>query len=414
MSSSSSCYLCGEHVEAAFQIEHFGCKCKAHAQCLEEPINYKYCTSHDPTAPKVVGSPVRATVRGSGGFGPCGAEPRTTDGINWILNPGAWNPEEPTLRKVGALISSRFAETVDNSKRPIYLLRNHVPVRTIMERNGLGMDHFCAKGVTLGDFLDNGYVWDDLMQFEAVAGRRGGVTPLQAVAIGLQAQATHFRDYPTAFPYEVVRAHTGFEPFDLHELFGLKFPDDGPLECAGDTNWNALHCVSFGLTADDLVAMGMQYVEQYEDLMHGLPIKKQQEASKALGFTEQHLKSLVSLQEAAAAAASAAAAMAAQVQTQLRAQPVQQQQQEEEVPLEEEYVEGELVEEEQPEPVVAPLPVRRIYQGVRTGPVAIDRPAAPVPIFTHRTPPPKPAPAQVPLAQRRAARFDRHGATFVK
>jgi len=375
----SVCYVCGEHVDAALAIEHFGCHCKAHDTCLQEPINFKHCPAHDGSG--VVARRVAAVVH----------EPRTTDGINYVMQPGQRRAPYKLAQAAAYVpfLGSRFAETVENSKSPAFLLAHHVPIRTIMERNGLGLDHFLRDGIELDDFLTNGYVWNDLLEFEAVAGKRGGVTPLQALCIGLNAQATHFRDYPTALPYEQVRAHAEFEPYDLCESFGLHFPDDGPLECNGDTNWNALHCVKLGLNVDDLLAFGLRYREQYEDLMHELPVRKQQEAARALGFTDAHVKSLISLEAQDEQESYAKAAAAARVPLRAIAKPMPEP-------------------EQQPEPETVTSMLRPIVRPNAARPVA-----AAAPIFQHDTPPPKPRATARTYADKRTSRFDRHGARFV-
>ncbi len=281
-----SCPVCRKFADIALSIQHEACGHRSHVDCLVEPYDFDNCAACS-TSPAVSSSTRTMVIK----------EPRTTDGINYVLNPGRKQPAS-TMAKVAAWVpglSARFVETVDNTTNPEFLLRHHVPIRDIMEKRNMGLDHFLKAGVTMDDFLINSYTWDDLLVFEDISGRRGSSKlPLQAITIGLQANANHFQAYADAFPYEKVRAHTGFQPYELGELFGLYFPEDGsPLQCEGNCDWRARECVEMGLTMDDLCVLGLQYVDQYDALMAGLNTKDAAVMQKKLGVKPEHLKALL-------------------------------------------------------------------------------------------------------------------------
>jgi hypothetical protein len=113
----------------------------------------------------------------------------------------------------------------------------------------------------------------------------------------MRANANHFRDYPDAFPYESVRAHTQMEKGDLCQYFGLTFPHNGPLECRGDQNWNAAQCAKLGLNFNDLVDFGLRYVEQYSDLIVHMTPQQAKHAEMAMGVTPERIAELICLKD---------------------------------------------------------------------------------------------------------------------
>lgn len=337
-----SCPVCRKFADVALSIQHEACGHRSHVDCLVEPYDFDNCAAC--AAPTE-----HAAAPSSRSVAVARREPRTTDKINYILNPGC-KQAASTLAKVAAWVpglSTRFVETIANTTNPEFLLQHHVPIQEIMDDHDMGLDHFLKAGVTMDDFLINRYTWDDLLLFEDISGRRGASKlPLQAITIGLKANANHFQAYADAFPYEKVRAHTGFQPYELGELFGLYFPEDGsPLQCEGNCDWRARECVEMGLTMDDLCVLGLQYVDQYDALMAGLNPKDKAAMQKKLGVKQEHLQALLEPPKEVAVVV-AAATVAARAR---------------------EHVVREYVREEEPEPVrmrvAAPAPVQaRVHQ----------------------------------------------------
>jgi hypothetical protein len=321
-------------------------------------------------------------------------EPRTTDGIDYVLNPGERVQESasilpswlPGVKKIAA--TSATATAAD----PFTLLNHRIPVRTIMEKNGIGLDHMLRAGVTMYDFLKNGYTWQDICQFEEMS--KGATRALQVVTTGLKTNANLFRLYPDALPFAQVKQHTKLEARHVCELFGLTFPDDGPLMCQGDQRWNALDCVNLGLTMDNLQDFGLYYRQQYEDLMLGLTAEEQVEAEKRLKATVKHVDALVDANE-----------QLSFPQEKTHTTTIIQQQQRvesESKRIGPEYVKREEEEEQEEEEVeVRPLsaPIRRYN-------VAAAAAVAPKPaILTVSAVAPAPSVARKPYEKR----FDRHG-----
>lgn len=236
-----SCSFCGQTADEALSIRHRACGCMSHVDCLPDPASpSRHCAQHDPNAP-VKSDDAWPTIQAH-----VSAEPRPLDGVDYVLKPGV--KQAPSALKTGItplppnsylciflFLSSRvvFAFDFIQSRRrrkdvsesrflvcfcisPLYnifsefLLNNGVPIDTIIKRNKLGLQHFLKAGITLDDFLKNGYKWKDLLKFDDIA-NGGPERALQALTIGLKASANHFRLYPAAFPVKEVRDHTQFE-----------------------------------------------------------------------------------------------------------------------------------------------------------------------------------------------------------
>lgn len=293
------CVKCGLVVEEELRVPFRQCSHRVHADCLlsdpEEQRSYKkcgLCMGHYATLEKKV--PASFT-----------GEPRLLGNRDWVLSPGTRNTGS-VVKKVAAYIPGLSSqENVSNSKNPFFLLQYRKPVGAMMSENGLGLDHFLEVGVTMRDFLQHGYTWNDLKAYEDIA-KRGAHRSLQAISTGLKTTANDFRDYPDALPLKEVKAHTNFRNGDLCRLFGLTFPESGSkpgdpleggyLECAGDRDWNALDCVAMGLSFSDLKDFGMAYVHQYLQIMSGLSEADADAADKALGATDEHIGSLIDLE----------------------------------------------------------------------------------------------------------------------
>ncbi len=390
-----ACYVCQQPIDAAYLLEHYKCGCKAHAMCLAEPVNNRYCVRHDPDAPATPAASAAGvapmTTYAAAHAAAVPTEPRLTNNRNYCKMPGTKKPASSLLKAAAYVpyVGARLVETVENSTNPEFLLKHHVPVRVMMERNGLGLDHMLEKGITLEDFLNNNYTWTDLLQYEAVAGRRGNTTKLEAVCVGLRASANQFVEYPVAFPYAAVRDHTEMEPCELSSHFGLAFPVDGPLECDG-YEWKAKECAKIGLMADDLFAIGLKYKQQYDDLMEGLSGRQLLDMERRLGMTADHKRELIDLDKLMPPPPPPPAQRVALVVQ----PPVQD------------------VIDEMDQGFTEPLPPQPAR--AQRKPVAVAQPAPP-PLIVHRTPPHRPA-TKTPMryTEKRQALLKRHGALFTE
>ncbi len=289
----SDCSFCGQFADESLSVRHRGCGCVSHADCLPDTTRVgKLCANHDPAFERPAAIANEVQVGGKG------AEPRPTDGVDYVLAPGA-KQRESTLKTVASYVpglAGKVKEDVRTSQNPDFLIKNHVSVDTILKQNKLGLQHFLKAGVTLSDLLKNGYTWSDLLKFEDLS-KKGPERALQAITIGLKATANHFRDYPAAFPFQKVKAHTEFENRDMCLLFRMTFPEDGPLECDGDQSWNARDCVKLGLTIDDLCDFGLYYKQQYEDLFNNIPQKEAAIVEQKLKTTIAHVEQFADLND---------------------------------------------------------------------------------------------------------------------
>lgn len=333
------CAECAAPVEPGLYITHKICGCVTCAVCAPDDgmdMDFNNCKTH---AAGKKPARLQAAV----------GEPRTTDGIDYVLYPGP-RPEETgsLLAKVASLIpvrGSKPATALEQTQDPYVLLNNRVPLSVIMSRNRLGLDHMLRVGVTMYDLLKNGYTWNDVVQFEEM--KRGPTRARQVLTTGLKTNANLFRLYPEALPFAEVAKHVGMQARHVCELLGLSFPDNGPLECQGDQRWNALDCVNLGLTMNNLMDFGLHYKQQYEDLMLGLTAEEQVEAEKLLKATVAHMDRLV---DADAPAPAPAPLQKEQLQKKPARVVIQH-------PVHEEEQEQED-EEEQDEPSIVAAPVR--------------------------------------------------------
>jgi hypothetical protein len=282
-----SCSRCRAHAEPAFSIPH-RCGHSTHTDCFplgEEP-NFKQCFNCDP-----------ANVNRGGGGGASGAlprgrapEPHTTDAVEYWRNPGARNVDGS--RSIISTIISPLRRTAEPAPpTPFQLLKRKTPIAQIMSKHGYGLDHMLRDGLDIDDFLVNGYTWDDLCQFEYIADM-GPVRCLETLHRGLGLTANHLRDNPDRLPVAAFLAATQMRTSDWGKRLGLQFPENGPLHCFGDTNWDAMDCVAMGLTMDNLMDLGLYRIEQYQDLMKGLTRGERAAAERNLGTTPEHLASL--------------------------------------------------------------------------------------------------------------------------
>lgn len=386
-----------------------------HVDCLSEPINYKLCgpcLSGGEAAGKAVGgkaSLIGGPAAASGGGG--GGEPHTTDGQNYILNPGK-KPSVSVLKSLGSLLTSAKPppENIKTSQNPEFLLNNRVPIEQMMKQNKLGMDHLLKAGIVIEDFLKNQYDWSDLQKFEYV--QKGGKRALQTLAIGLGVDANHLRDYSDQLPAKEICSHLKMEPAEFFRELGLEFPQHGPLMCNGDDRWSAKDCVAMGLTIDDLMELGLQYTQQYADLMVGLTPQQVAVAEKKLQTKLEHLQQLVDAEAETQRSFPPQAAERTEVAQSLPQKVTRHIPQRHQV-IQEEYEEE--YEEEAPPPPAAAAGKRIV---IVEKPVYIEKQ-----VIIKEVPPPQAAVVSAPkihhttpvartpqYVQRGAAKFNRHGA----
>jgi hypothetical protein len=292
MEKGMDCRICGRQAQPAYSVSFKTCGHAVHTDCVGADVeldfaNCPVCLRH--VEPVANGAAIGSVV---------GNEPRTHDGIDYVLNPG-------TKRQGGAVktVLSWTASKIVGAAAPAAaapkvtpeeLLRQHVPIEDIMRRHRYGLDHMLRDGITIDDFVNNGYSLRDLRKFEDVSAR-GQHRSLQAFTTGLGLCANHLRIYPGLLPVKEFRDLTGISNSQFSTLLGLEFPENSSLECWGNADWNAKDCVQLGLKMEDLMDMGLWLQEQYKDLMVGLSKAEIEQVTRDLGVTMEQYKSLQSL-----------------------------------------------------------------------------------------------------------------------
>lgn len=223
------CPTCSKTVEAGLYGMKLECNHWIHTKCLDKANpNFEKCG-------KCLSSPQNSTLQTSSG------EVDALDGRDYIANP---------VNSAGWMYKLI-------KKEPFIWLQDHKNLQWIMNEKGYGLQKLIQAGVSINDFLQNGYTWDDLKIYKGIQER-----PVKALK-ALKCNAEHFREYPIKGKFEM-------DGRDLVESFGLVFPPGGkPLTCVGGENkkpWIARELTELGFKIKDLYGAGMEYIEQYAAL----------------------------------------------------------------------------------------------------------------------------------------------------
>lgn len=295
----SDCSVCGKRAQPGFSVTHIQCKHTSHTECNKDnfdPRKCPVCLAGAAVSADATNSSVTTTIGGAV------TEPRLFDGRDYVEQPG--DPTGPSLIRKGlSAVASKIvggsAKSAKNapeitSTRDVLNMR--LPIKTIWAKHGYGLDHMLRDGILIDDFLRNRYKLSDLSQFQDIS-KEGPRRALRAFAHGLALSASHLKDHPDLLPFDQFKELTQIEPHQIGDVLGLHFPEDGPLQCDGDTNWTAEDCVRLGLSFDDLKELGLQWTEQYQDLMKGIPFSKMERVETQLGVTPEKLARLISLEQ---------------------------------------------------------------------------------------------------------------------
>jgi hypothetical protein len=223
------CPTCSKTVEAGLYGMKLECNHWVHTKCMDKSNpNFEKCGN-------CLSSPPNSSPQASS------MEADSLDGRDYIANP----------------VSSAGWMYKLIKKEPFIWLQEHKKLQWIMNEKGYGLQKLIQSGVSINDFLQNGYTWDDLKIYKGIQER-----PIKALK-ALKCNAEHFREYPIKGKFEI-------DGRSLVEDFGLVFPPGGkPLVCAGGENkkpWIAKELAELGFKIKDLYGAGMEYVEQYAAL----------------------------------------------------------------------------------------------------------------------------------------------------
>lgn len=249
-------------------LQHRHCQHYTHVECLDpdiSKINYRQCgrCTGDYDDLQMAAADLAAST------GLEFKEPCPTDGIDYVMQPG----RERQSAGVGGFISSYWNKGKTQEVDGWSKLNSKVSIDELMKTHGLGLQHLLKQGVKLDQFLVNDYTLDDLLKFKDI-GQKGSRRAELTLIGALQGTADHLRFYPHALPMEKLKQVLDVKTnAEVCSKFGLRFPPDeknaiaAPLTCPGCVyQWTAKDCVLLGLDMNDLMGLGMKWLQQYEDL----------------------------------------------------------------------------------------------------------------------------------------------------
>lgn len=201
-------------------------------------------------------------------------EPTCIDGRDYVQEPVASNSVLSSLGR--------------HKREPFTFLAEKKSIEWMIRNQGYGLQKMLQAGVTMNDFLNNGYTWQQLRTFKDLSEDAPSKERSRMALYALKTNAEHFRDHPhllgSVIPdLEINGRH-------LVELYGFYFPENGqPLSVVGGKNesyWNASDLVKLGMKAQDLFGAGMETLDQYQHL------QASQEDARALEMTGSDIESL--------------------------------------------------------------------------------------------------------------------------
>lgn len=257
----SSCPSCRKTVQAGILGMRLDCGHWVHTNCLPKK---------DPDFDKCVA---------------CKGEVDLSTPLVDINEPLSFNGHDYVQNPVDRPSSSWFGQKKGD---PFHWLAEKKPLEWIIQEKGFNLQRMLHAGVTMDDFVNNGYRWKDLKTFRDFADQNNTVRGREAL-FALKTNAEHFRDY---LGTEVIQ-ELGITGRHLVEMYGFMFPDgDISLRVVGgknDRQWKAGELVSLGMKMSDLFGAGLDYIEQYADL------EPTDQDEDALGVTDKDVEELKSL-----------------------------------------------------------------------------------------------------------------------
>ena len=272
-----NCAICGDELDLRGRktifIDH-PCGHYSHARCIPDDDNDMDCAICKPESVAAQNRP-KLDEPDLDGFG------------DWVMNP----PAQPHINKATLTI----LKTKDKLKKdPLdcssayRLLELKTPIPWMIRFKKLGLGHlFVEQGITLTDFLNNGYSIDDLCTFKDI-GHKGPERGLQTlVTLGLTPDM--LIDYANLMPVKAMKERFGMTPSVIASERiggGLYFhPEDG-LRSKDRKDWNLDHMVHLGFRYKDLIKCGLCKREHWDDL------KPTRENMKKLGVQKEEIESL--------------------------------------------------------------------------------------------------------------------------
>ena len=182
---------------------------------------------------------------------------------------------------------SYFSSFGRYKKEPFTWLAAKKPIEWMVREKGFGLQRMLQNGVTMDDFVNNGYTWENLKAFRDFGSGENHARAREAL-FALKCNAEHFRD--SAHLLGSMVQDLEINGRHLVELYGFYFPADGkPLSVVGGKNekyWSGTEVAQLGMKMDDLFGAGIETLDQY---IH-LDLTAQDEV--AMGVTQKDLDDL--------------------------------------------------------------------------------------------------------------------------
>ena len=200
----AACPVCRDVIEVGVSIQH-ECGHWSHALCLDENApDFTKCASCKGEVD--LSAPLLPEI-----------EPGATDGHDYIAQP---------IQSITNRVKRRIMRSDGVIKGLLSGGPRQMPVDKLIREHEYGLQRCLQDGVTIDDFLSNGYTWSDLSLFQDLNGSKG-VRRVQDALVALRCNAQHFRDYDHALPFAEVKEAAAVDAPALMERFGLYFPQNG-------------------------------------------------------------------------------------------------------------------------------------------------------------------------------------------
>jgi hypothetical protein len=134
-------------------------------------------------------------------------------------------------------------------KEPFTFLGQKMSIRNLIIQKRYGLQKLLESGVTINDFLQNNYTWEDLKTFEDFNKDK---ERSKAALVALKCNAEHFRDH-----YHVLGnciKELDINGKDMVEMFGIYFTE------------KTADVVKLGIKMKDLYGARLTWAEQFESL----------------------------------------------------------------------------------------------------------------------------------------------------
>lgn len=192
-------------------------------------------------------------------------EPPCLEGRDYIAYPLPYSTSIISSLLTIPLISN------PKKKEPFCWLTEHKSIDWIQNEKQFGLQKMLRSGVTIDDFLSNGYEWPELRKFDDIGNRANDLSRSRQALAALKCNAEHFRDYYHILGDAIKDLQISGK--HLVELYGVQFRSDekewkSMVVAYGKNNreWKAEELAKLGFKAKDLIGAGIEYKDQYAAL----------------------------------------------------------------------------------------------------------------------------------------------------